>query len=119
MFSEGSLWKQTLGPCRRKHRDRPRCSAPRPSLCISFLGDLPADVTHCSFAWERGSKLFVSEAEPVSKATHAVFWKQYLRQVRLFGSVSRCRGARSAAAALQATVQSDELWYSWQPNSPD
>ncbi|GFR42382.1 hypothetical protein Agub_g3068 [Astrephomene gubernaculifera] len=47
-----------------------------PYLC----GDLPDGVTHCSFAWERGSKLFVTEAEPVNPNTHAVFWKQYLRQ---------------------------------------
>ncbi|GLC34692.1 hypothetical protein PLESTB_001233800 [Pleodorina starrii] len=47
-----------------------------PYLC----GDVPSDVTHCSFAWERGSKLFVTEAEPVNPNTHAVFWKQYLRQ---------------------------------------
>ncbi|KXZ44354.1 hypothetical protein GPECTOR_69g447 [Gonium pectorale] len=47
-----------------------------PYLC----GDLPDDVTHCSFAWERGSKLFVTEAEQVNPNTHAVFWKQYLRQ---------------------------------------
>ncbi|GIL45441.1 hypothetical protein Vafri_2683 [Volvox africanus] len=47
-----------------------------PYLC----GDLPNDATHCSFAWERGSKLFVTEAEPVNANTHAVFWKQYLRQ---------------------------------------
>ncbi|EFJ52269.1 hypothetical protein VOLCADRAFT_120271 [Volvox carteri f. nagariensis] len=47
-----------------------------PYLC----GDLPDGVTHCSFAWERGSKVFVTEAEAVNPNTHAVFWKQYLRQ---------------------------------------
>ncbi len=57
-------------------------------------GDLPDDVTHCSFAWERGTKLFVTEAEPVNPNTHAVFWKQYLRQV------VGCRGPPVAACEL-------------------
>lgn len=35
----------------------------------------------CSFAWERGSKVFVTEAEAVNPNTRACFWKQYLRQV--------------------------------------
>ena len=32
--------------------------------------------------WERGSKLFATEAEPVNPHTRACFWQQYLRQVR-------------------------------------
>ncbi|KAG2442068.1 hypothetical protein HYH02_009859 [Chlamydomonas schloesseri] len=47
-----------------------------PYLC----GDIPDGVSHCSFAWERGSKLFVTEPEPVNAASRACFWKQYLRQ---------------------------------------
>ncbi|KAG2500941.1 hypothetical protein HYH03_000766 [Edaphochlamys debaryana] len=47
-----------------------------PYLC----SEIPDGVTYCSFAWERGSKLFVTEAEPVNPNSHAVFWKQYLRQ---------------------------------------
>ncbi|PNW80731.1 hypothetical protein CHLRE_07g327500v5 [Chlamydomonas reinhardtii] len=47
-----------------------------PYLC----GDIPDGVSHCSFAWERGSKLFVTEPAEVNAASHAVFWKQYLRQ---------------------------------------
>jgi hypothetical protein len=31
--------------------------------------------------WERGTKVFATEAEPVNPHTRAVFWKQYLKQV--------------------------------------
>lgn len=45
-----------------------------------FCGDIPDGVERCSFAWERGTKVYVTEAEPVNPQSHAVFWKQYLRQ---------------------------------------
>eukprot|EP00201_Polytomella_parva_P014390 CAMPEP_0175066454 /NCGR_PEP_ID=MMETSP0052_2-20121109/16520_1 /TAXON_ID=51329 ORGANISM="Polytomella parva, Strain SAG 63-3" /NCGR_SAMPLE_ID=MMETSP0052_2 /ASSEMBLY_ACC=CAM_ASM_000194 /LENGTH=250 /DNA_ID=CAMNT_0016333163 /DNA_START=52 /DNA_END=800 /DNA_ORIENTATION=+ len=45
-----------------------------------FCGEIPDGIQNVAFAWERGSKLFVTEAEPVNPATHAVFWKYYLRQ---------------------------------------
>lgn len=49
-------------------------------LLLNFLGDIPDGVEKVLFAWERGSKLFVTDAENVNSNTHAVFWKQYLRQ---------------------------------------
>lgn len=35
-------------------------------VCLTLIvpritGDIPDGVSHCSFAWERGSKLFVTE----------------------------------------------------------
>ncbi|PNH04757.1 hypothetical protein TSOC_009054 [Tetrabaena socialis] len=45
-----------------------------------FCGEIPEGVKQCSFAWERGSKLFVTNPEAVNPNTRAVFWKQYLRQ---------------------------------------
>ncbi len=44
-------------------------------------GEIPNGVQRVLFAWERGTKLFVTDAETVNAATHAVFFKQYLRQV--------------------------------------
>jgi hypothetical protein len=32
-------------------------------------------------AWERGTKLFVTDQEQVNPSTRAAFFKQYLRQV--------------------------------------
>lgn len=46
-----------------------------------FAGELPSGLEKVSFAWERGSKLFMTDAEAVNPHTRAVFWKQYLRQV--------------------------------------
>lgn len=46
-----------------------------------FAGELPSGLEKVSFAWERGSKLFTTDAQPVNPHTRAVFWKQYLRQV--------------------------------------
>eukprot|EP00798_Chlamydomonas_sp_ICE-L_P027705 gene27705-7347_t len=45
-----------------------------------FAGELPPDIDKALFAWERGSKIFVTEPEPVNPSTHAVFWKQFLKQ---------------------------------------
>uniref|UniRef100_A0A383V6X7 C2 NT-type domain-containing protein n=1 Tax=Tetradesmus obliquus TaxID=3088 RepID=A0A383V6X7_TETOB len=45
-----------------------------------FAGELPSGLEKVSFAWERGSKLFTTDAQPVNPHTRAVFWKQYLRQ---------------------------------------
>lgn len=44
-------------------------------------GDIPSGTDRVLFAWERGTKLFVTEAEKVNSKTRAVFFKQYLRQV--------------------------------------
>ncbi len=35
------------------------------------------------FCWERSNKLYVTDAENVNPKTHACFFKQYLRQVRV------------------------------------
>ncbi|KAJ9518712.1 hypothetical protein QJQ45_018708, partial [Haematococcus lacustris] len=45
-----------------------------------FVGEIPSGIERVLFAWERGGKLFVTDAETVNQTTHAVFWKQYLRQ---------------------------------------
>lgn len=45
-----------------------------------FAGELPAGVDKCLFCWERGSHVFVTDPEPVNQSTHAVFWKQFLKQ---------------------------------------
>jgi hypothetical protein len=59
-----------------------------------FAGELPSGLEKVSFAWERGSKLFTTDAQPVNPHTRAVFWKQYLRQV----------SRRTAAAHVQLSV---------------
>jgi hypothetical protein len=59
-----------------------------------FAGELPSGLEKVSFAWERGSKLFATDAQPVNPHTRAVFWKQYLRQV----------SRRTAAAHVQLSV---------------
>lgn len=51
-------------------------------LRAKFLaGDVPAGVDKVLFVWERGTKVFVTDAEKVHPTTRAVFWKQYLKQV--------------------------------------
>ncbi|KAI8476827.1 MAG: hypothetical protein J3K34DRAFT_516111 [Monoraphidium minutum] len=45
-----------------------------------FCGELPSGLDRLSFVWERGSKVFATEAEPVNPHTRACFWQQYLRQ---------------------------------------
>ncbi|KAJ9518897.1 hypothetical protein QJQ45_026267 [Haematococcus lacustris] len=47
-----------------------------------FVGEIPSGIERVLFAWERGGKLFVTDAETVNQTTHAVFWKQYLRQAQ-------------------------------------
>lgn len=42
-------------------------------------GEIPEGHDKLLFAWERGSKLFVTDAEPV-RPNRAVFWKQFLKQ---------------------------------------
>jgi len=49
-----------------------------------FVGEIPSGIDRVLFAWERGTKLFVTEAEPVNPKTRAVFFKQYLRQTATF-----------------------------------
>lgn len=44
-------------------------------------GELPSGLDKLSFVWERGSKVFATEAEPVNPHTKACFWQQYLKQV--------------------------------------
>lgn len=44
-------------------------------------GELPSGFDKLAFVWERGTKVFATEAEPVNPHTRAVFWKQYLKQV--------------------------------------
>ncbi|GAX83357.1 hypothetical protein CEUSTIGMA_g10782.t1 [Chlamydomonas eustigma] len=41
--------------------------------------EVPEGYDKLLFAWERGSKLFVTDAEPV-RPNRAVFWKQFLKQ---------------------------------------
>ena len=65
-----------------------------------LTGDIPDGVKSCLFAWERGTKLFVTEAEAVNQNTHAVFWKQYLRQV------SRCWRVPPSCQQVSGTRQS-------------
>jgi len=43
------------------------------------VGEIPEGHDKLLFAWERGSKLFVTDAEPV-RPNRAVFWKQFLKQ---------------------------------------
>ena len=43
------------------------------------VGEIPEGHDKLLFAWERGSKLFVTDAEPV-RSNRAVFWKQFLKQ---------------------------------------
>lgn len=45
-----------------------------------FAGELPSGIDRCMFCWERGTKTYVTDAETVNPTTHAVFWKQYLKQ---------------------------------------
>ncbi|KIZ07466.1 hypothetical protein MNEG_0476 [Monoraphidium neglectum] len=45
-----------------------------------FCGELPSGLDRLSFVWERGSKVFATEPEPVNPHTKACFWQQYLRQ---------------------------------------
>ncbi len=61
-----------------------------PPSFVSRPGELPTGVENVSFAWERNSKVFVTEAEPVNPHTKAVFWKQYLRQVCTCSLCSNC-----------------------------
>ena len=57
-------------------------------------GELPSGLERVSFVWERGSKIFATEAEEVNPHTRAVFWKQFLRQVsEVLLLLLRCRGA--------------------------
>lgn len=44
-------------------------------------GELPSGLDRLSFVWERGSKVFATEPEPVNPHTRACFWQQFLRQV--------------------------------------
>jgi len=44
-------------------------------------GELPSGLEKVSFVWERGAKMFITDAEAVNPHTRAAFWKQYLRQV--------------------------------------
>lgn len=46
-----------------------------------LLADLTTTAQRVLFAWERGSKLFVTESQKVNSTTKAVFFKQYLHQV--------------------------------------
>ena len=44
-----------------------------------LAGEIPEGYDKLLFAWERGSKLFVTDAEAV-RPNRAVFWKQFLKQ---------------------------------------
>lgn len=44
-------------------------------------GELPSGLERLSFVWERGHKVFATNAERVNPHTRAVFWSQHLRQV--------------------------------------
>ncbi|MEW5320199.1 MAG: hypothetical protein WDW38_011291 [Sanguina aurantia] len=55
-------------------------SSNMPPVEKSSYGELPAGVTKVLFAWERGTKVFMTDEEPVNANTHAAFWKQYLKQ---------------------------------------
>ena len=46
---------------------------------LRCTGEIPEGHDKLLFAWERGSKLFVTDAEPV-RPNRAVFWKQFLKQ---------------------------------------
>lgn len=55
-------------------------------MCNSFVnactipGEIPAEYERLLFCWERGSKLFVTDAEEV-RNNRSVVWRQFLKQV--------------------------------------
>lgn len=54
-----------------------------------FVGELPENIGSAFFSWERGSKYIYTEPAVINHHTHAVFWKQTLRQQ---GTVYRDEG---------------------------
>jgi hypothetical protein len=52
-----------------------------PERQVCCAGELPPGIEKAAFAWERGSKVYATELEPVNPHTRAVFWKQFLKQV--------------------------------------
>ncbi len=72
---------RTCKACVSRAQRHPKHLRPGQNLCGTHAGDLPKDVQFVCMAWERGTKLFVTDQEQVNPSTRAAFFKQYLRQV--------------------------------------
>jgi hypothetical protein len=89
--SRGALQQSSRAPARQQRQHAAvHCKHPLRSPRSSFLlllnppplpiGELPSGLDKLSFVWERGAKVFATEAEPVNPHTRACFWSQYLKQ---------------------------------------